>query len=205
MEGRSDAELVAFSERLLHDIQAFFRVGRSLTRAAVGFGRPLRWEVETALVESLALHTRALSDFFYSRRRGTHRHQRDDAFAFDFFEPRRERWFTIAGEPGPWVRSVRMYGEPGTTAIDRFGSQIGHLNYRVVPVSDYARGWPVMQLAHELGAVVCAFADAVPDAKVSTDFKARTRGETPLTARLPTQRLPIALWTTPATPRRLVT
>ena len=45
--------------------------------------------------------------------------------------------------------------------------QIGHLNFRTLPVSEDARGWPTIQLARELGSAVATFVNVVDDGKVA--------------------------------------
>ena len=144
----SDEELVQFSKRLLHSVQLYFQLSRTLTRVRLGIDPESPWDTSSAQVESFAMHTRAFADFFYRFKR----RRFDDAFAFHFFDSP-EDWRKLVGEAGPWLRRVRFTPETGSPEdrVDRFAQQIAHLNYHVPPVSDFARGWPVMQLSNELG------------------------------------------------------
>ena len=87
MTVRSDNELVEFSKRLLHNVQLYFRLSRTLTRVRLGFDPEAPWDTSSAQVESFAMHTRAMADFFYRFKRGRHA---SDAFAFDFFSSSQE-------------------------------------------------------------------------------------------------------------------
>jgi hypothetical protein len=194
---RSSNELVEFSHRLLHDIQVFFHVGRALTRWRLGLGRPLSWETEMALVESFALHTRALSDFFYTEKRGRHA---DNAFAFDFFD-HPQQWRRVAPPQGPWLSGIKRTARNPQDRVDRFGEQLGHLTFKQPAVSDYARGWPVAQVTHEIGVVLRAFIHAVADAKVASDFKNKAWQEIPAVARIPDDHKAIGLWAQPVSTR----
>ena len=192
---RDREALQSFSDRLLHDVQVFFHVARRLTRARVGLGATDDWEVETALCESFAVHTRGLADFLFTF--ATSRHP-DDAFAYHFFS-NTESWKDLVGEPGPWTSQVRRRRAKGqtSTTVDRFGEQVGHLNFRLAPVSDYARGWPVMQLASELGRSLRTFSDAVDPGLVSTRFKPKVLRELPAVSRIDTTYSPMGVWTRP--------
>ena len=191
-----DPQLIGFSERLLHEIQIFFRGGRALVRLHAGLGRPVRWEVEMALVESFAVHTRALADFFFQAKRGSR--FPNDAFAIDYFDSPKN-WIKLAGPPGHWLRAIRDQ----RSQVDRFGAQIGHLNYGTHPLSEDATGWPTVQLMREMGSTLQTFIDNVPPQRVSDDFTMKARAEVPLAARLQGQPLALALWTPPATTRGL--
>ncbi len=69
MPTRTNEELVTFSERLLHSTVLYFRLARALTRTRIGIEAPQPWETSTAQVESFAMHTRGLADFFYRVKR----------------------------------------------------------------------------------------------------------------------------------------
>jgi hypothetical protein len=199
MASRTDAELVEFSGRLLHEVQVFFHVSRALIRWRLGLSRPLPWETEMALVESFALHTRALSDFFYVPQRGRHR---DNAFAFDFFDSP-QGWQRVAPSQGAWLSGIKRSAPKAQDRVDRFGEQLGHLTFKQPAVSDYARGWPVAQVASEIGVALRAFVEAVPDAKVGPDFKQKAWRELPAVVRIPDERKTVGLWARPVVTRRL--
>jgi hypothetical protein len=199
---RTHEELSAMSERLLHDVQVAFHVSRTLVRSSVGFAKPSTWEVEMALVESFALHARALVDFFFTRKR--QERYPEDAYAIDFFDPP-TRWHRLMPEQGPWLSGIRLRAPKGGQAVDRFGQQLGHLNYVVAPLSDYARGWPTVQISRDLGAVLQVFVNHVDPRNVAPDFKSKAQREVPVAARLGNERQVLALWTPPATTRPLHT
>lgn len=195
MQARSATEVVAFSQRLLHDLQVFFSVSRSLVRKQLGISGPLPWDMETALIESFGLHARALTDFFFTRKQGRGKH---DAFAFHFFEPHM-LWLNVMPDQGPWLRQVRMRATRGGGAtVDRFGTQIAHLSFQRTPPSDYARGWPVMQVANEVGHVLHCFLQHVDESKVCEGFIPQALREIPVIARLDDSLQPMAAWTRPA-------
>jgi hypothetical protein len=171
MPSRSDRELIAFSEHLLYDVQLFFHESRALTRTRLELMPSLPWEVEMALVESFAMHARALVDFFF-REKG----RSDDAFASHFFSHR--TWEKLRLSQGPWISEVRQ------PALDRFGKEIAHLNYHRVTLAEQARGWPVVQIAGAIGEVLWVFGANVDQSRVMTDFKVRAEREIPAFARL---------------------
>lgn len=183
-------DLIGFSGQLLHSFQIYFSVGRTLARVRFGFVAPLpAWDITTALVESFAMHNRALFDFFY----GPHPQRADDARAFDYFGSE-EEWANLVGAPGHWLTQVR---EP-TTRRDQFGKQIAHLTYRAGPASDSADSWPVMQLASEMGSATWRFIRSVDQRLVVAGFCEDAAREVPARARLEDARLPLLLWTPPA-------
>lgn len=195
MAERTGESLQLFSRRLLTVFQIYFRVERCLTRSRVGFGARQDWETHTALVESFAMHTRGLADFFFTFKGSRHD---SDAFAFHFFASADE-WRSIVGEPGPWLRRVRFRPERGSPEerTDRFGEQVAHLTYNAEPASSFAAGWPTMQLANEIGLAACAFIDHVDDTLVASDFKDQAIREVPVRAKLGDRLMPLVLWTPP--------
>lgn len=201
MLARAEQELLAFSDRLLHALQIYFHVSRTLSQIRIGFAPSPPWETETALVESFALHTRGLADFFFTFHGSRHA---SDAFAFQFFDSP-SQWRQLVGEPGPWLRRVRFRPERGSpeAAVDRFGEQIAHLNFVTQPVSELARGWPVMQLANEVGRATSTFVTSVDDRLVHPSFKSMAWREIPVAARHDPDLTPLLVWTRPASRLRL--
>lgn len=191
-----DQELQHLSRRLLHDLQVFFHVGRTLTRSQFGLGSKATWEVQTALVESFALHARGLGDFFYIPKRGSYK---ESAFAFDFFDDDNLSWNDDLKPPqGPWLRRIKRGGSDPAGRLDRFGQEIAHLTFADdISLAEHARGWPVVQIANEIGEVLRVFVDNVADATVVGDFKAKARREIPLAARLDNAGLGAGLWGRP--------
>jgi hypothetical protein len=192
MAERTDQDLAAFSKRLLHSVQLYFRLSRTLTRVRIGFESEAPWETSSAQVESFAMHTRGLADFFYSFKGGD---VHDDAFAFHYFDSA-EEWRNMVGDVGPWLRRVRRKGSRDDR-VDRFG-KIAHLNYDVPPVSDFARGWPVMQLSYDIGSALARFTLTVDRRKVARGFKTKAWREVPALAKLNEPMLPPVVWTRPS-------
>ncbi len=148
-----DADLQIFSERLLHSIQLYFALSRRLARIRLGFEEAPSWETETAMVESFALHTRGLADFFFTKKASDNERRRHDAWALHYFSPN-DRWPRIVGDPGRWLAQTYQRALRGQAGVDRFGALVAHLNYREAPTSELTRGWPVMQLSHDVGIAV---------------------------------------------------
>jgi hypothetical protein len=105
------------------------------------------------------------------------------------------------GSPGLWLSQVYSRRSKETEGIDRFGAHVAHLSYRDPPTSDLARGWPVMQVAHDLGLAVARFVLNVDSSLVRPNFKTNAWREIPVSARLDRTLLPLATWTRPATRR----
>lgn len=175
----------------------FFRVGRHLIQLRVGLRPPLRWEVEMALVESFALHTRVLADFFFKDK--TRANKKTDARAWDYF-PTREAWKKVAGDLPLWLSKVQ---NPDHNYGDKFGRELAHLGFHEASLSERAGGWPVAQINTELGRVVHAFVDHVDDAKVARHFKTALRREIPLAAVLGAGPHALGIGTRPETTRPL--
>lgn len=193
---RSAAQLAQFSHRLGHEVQIFFEVVDAIARSQTGLEPPHHRTVDTALVESFALHARALADFFYTEERNK-RHQ-EDAFALDFF-PAGE-WSRLRPPAGPWSRAVRQRGsrKRATANIDRFGAEIGHLSFAQIATVERSDGWPTMQIAAEIGVPVNVFATHVAPTNVHSAFASSAIAVTPLVSRLDTALHPMGLWTRPA-------
>lgn len=194
MAQKSQAVLVEFSgQRLLPEVEVFFAAGRMLTRTRMRLRPSLPWLLETSVLEAFALHARSLIDFFFTPSRWP-----QDALASHFFEP--GRWEALRPKEGPWIELVR----------GRVGKEIAHLRYDdVSTLAAQARGWPVLQLAGAVGAVLRVFIEAVPRHLLSPGFVDAAWREIPVFARVgvsggnpplwprPTRRLPAA----PAKPR----
>ena len=170
MAQKSQAVLVEFSEqRLLPEVQTFFAAGRMLTRTRLNLRPRLPWLLETSVLESFALHGRALVDFFFPNpTRWKH-----DALASDFFDA--GDWESLRPEAGPWIQLVR----------GRVGAEIAHLRYdNEATLEAQARGWPVLQLAGAVGGVLRVFIEAVPTELLSHRFSDDAWREIPVFARV---------------------
>ena len=191
MAKKSDAELVEFSaQRLLPEIQIFFAAGRMLTRTRLNLRPSLPWLLETAVLESFALHARALIDFFFkSSRRWKH-----DALAADYYHP--GGWELLCPPPGPWIELVRG------PRLDRVGAEIAHLRYDDdVTLDGQARGWPVLQLAGAVGGVLRVFIQSAPSKSLAPGFVEDAWREIPVFVRVGSAGGTPPLW--PRSTRRL--
>ena len=185
MAQRSDTELVAFShDRLLPEIHQFFAAGRELSGLRLNLRPALPWLHETALLESFALHARALIDFFFIPRAKW----KNDALARHFFAPQ-DDWEQRRPDPGPWLELVRG------PRLDRVGAEIAHLRYDDAETLDaQARGWPIMQLAGGIGGVVRVFVEDVPPSRVSPSFRESAWREIPAFVRVGSDGVAAPLW-----------
>jgi hypothetical protein len=154
------ADLVSFCEqRLLPEVQLFFAAGRMLTRTRLNLRPRLPWLLETTVLESFALHARALIDFFFKPKRSWPH----DALASDFFAP--GEWEDLRPEAGPWIQLVRG------AKLDRVGAEIAHLRYDdAATLQAQARGWPVLQLAGAVGGVLRVFIETAPRQLMTSAF-----------------------------------
>jgi hypothetical protein len=109
----TQTDLVKFcEERVLPEVQLFFAAGRMLTRTRLNLRPRLPSLLETTVLESFALHARALIDFFFKPKRSWPH----DALASDFFAP--GEWEDLRPEAGPWIQLVR-----GATSVRLTGGQ----------------------------------------------------------------------------------
>jgi hypothetical protein len=130
--------------------------------------------LETAVLESFALHSRALIDFFY-KSRGQCRPT--DALATDFFNP--GEWEALRPHPGPWIALVKG------PRLDRVGAEIAHLRYDdESTLEGQARGWPILQLAGAVGSVLRSFIETAPRHLLAPRFVEDAWREIPLFARV---------------------
>ncbi len=116
-----------------------------------------RDEVSNVLLESFAVHTRCLRDFFFGER--DRRHPRD-AFARDFCQP------------GAW-ESARGPIPPALAELDarkRYGHEVVHLSYDRSTVPAGIKDWPVGKIMGELAALLNAFSVTALPSRLSSDL-----------------------------------
>src|SRR5947209_2707252 len=105
-------DLRALSKDVLYEIQMLFRTSAQL-QALDSRNAGVAQEIVMALIESCALHARALIHFLW--REGAHK---EDGFAADYFEP------------GRWA-ALRPPKESTIIGVDdRVGGEIAHLSYK---------------------------------------------------------------------------
>jgi len=105
-----------------------------------------------ALVESFAVHTRCLHDFFWRDR--TNRSFETDAFAADFCAS--GQWEKERGDLPPHLAA--------TIKRKRFGAEVMHLTYKRISGITEQKLWPCGDIYIELADVLARFAEtALPD------------------------------------------
>lgn len=112
-----------------------------------------------ALIESFAIHARALIDFLF-RERGEGG-KKTDGFAADYFDP------------GQW----RSLSPPAETTLDpvrqQVGEQIAHISYNRAALTEEATEWPFAQIAASIGRPLRVFLQHVPESLVIEGFSDR--------------------------------
>jgi hypothetical protein len=139
------------------------------------------WYEENALIESQALHARALVDFFYgsppSPERVAARGKRGKATkASDRFA---EQWFD---DPLTWrkARGKRHAVLSDEALGQRVAREIAHLTQHRAEFTDGGPPWNPFAVYHALAEVVERFAREVDPTKVCDDFRARVEVAMPL-------------------------
>jgi hypothetical protein len=116
------------------------------------------WEVsipedivaKNAIVETFAIHTRALLQFFFSEKFRT----RDtDIVAEHFFDPS-DSWRRVR---------VRDWDDDLADLRDRVGREIAHITSfrQAYPIED--KRWPIQEILFEIASLARRFLDAVPE------------------------------------------
>ncbi|MEZ4588688.1 MAG: hypothetical protein R2909_20110 [Gemmatimonadales bacterium] len=162
---RKSEDLRAFSEHLLYELQALFRLADRLRAHADG-REQLPWEVEMACIESFAIHARALENFLWSDRKSGR--FPDDAFATDYFAP---------GEWAALRARVQRSGIDGIAA--RTGHEIAHLSYKRKTHLAGDQDWAFDVIAGVVGRAFRLFLEHVPTEHVVEDFESRLRSTWP--------------------------
>jgi hypothetical protein len=129
------------SDHLWYEIWMFQTLVQGMASGVAG-----KEALNNAMLESLAIHVRALIDFFYSDNP-----QRDDVVADHFF-----------AEPSKW-RSVL----PAKTAVlaqakKRADKEVAHLTYARQKVTPEKKSWHFLPIFNDLQAAISAFLSTVP-------------------------------------------
>ena len=167
MPNRSKAELMAFADdHLLYEIAMVAGLTKRLRRfltlldADPANGDELVGELfdltgRNADIESLAVHTRVLVEFFYGRE------GRARAIAADFFD-RESDWAAVRPKR---PRSLQLINK-------RVGEEIAHLSYqRNAP----AKNWDYEAVWRDLRTVVAIFAEHAANDRISNDWRTKVR------------------------------
>lgn len=112
--------------------------------------------LRNALLESFAIHARALAHFFFPDRPHV-----SDVLASDFFSSE-QRWANIAGQrhellgAGSETRSIRF----------RANKEIAHLTYDRLAVLPAEKAWDISQILATLEALITKFADSADKSRL---------------------------------------
>lgn len=135
MPKRTARRLSRFSERhLRYEIDMLFATGQALHRTRPGF-------VQYALLESFALHLRALIEFPYGEKR-----QDDDVGAEEY----------VADEKA-WLRDRKALPRRLAAARTRANKQMAHLTLKRYQTGP-RKAWPVGQLMRDIAVPLGVFA-----------------------------------------------
>ena len=168
MTARSPDQLRGLSEHVLYEVQMLFAMADHL-RDHVKGNVTLPWPVLTAFIESFAVHTRVLYEFLWHdpsakpNPKSTH-----DGFASEYFPP------------GDWAKirdNVQKKKLEGLWA--RTGSEIVHLSYKRIALSQEAKVWEFDVVAGVYGMAFRLFLKNVDPQLVAPDFEQRMRASWP--------------------------
>jgi hypothetical protein len=169
--------LRAISEHVHYEIEMLCSVRDALgDHMWIGVeGEYLKSTARNALIESFAIHTRALIDFLYFDPR-----RASDVVVTDFFTP--AEWQAIVDAPDqvdpPWStrvpRNVRSQKDSPAIleARRRTNTEIAHLSYDRLDVEPDDKPWPVADIVEALGTDLFRFVDQVAPGRVADNFKA---------------------------------
>jgi hypothetical protein len=150
---RSDEDLVAISEHLLYEIDLLYKTARVL--ATFGHAQDSKAIIiRNALLESFAIHTRNLIDFFYQDKPNS-----DQVIAQDFFD-NGDLWVQQRPTKSQFLKKTSI----------RVHKEVAHLSYDRLKVTSEKKEWKWINIAAEIGKVLKKFHELVPDSRVSNDF-----------------------------------
>lgn len=136
--GRTEKQMRAFAEEhLVYEARMLFAAATELTNG----GHPKH--ITNALLESFAIHLRALIDFLWERDV-----KPDDALAKDFFET-----------PNQWQEMRPVIPAVFSSVRKRVGKEIAHITYARLHVEPEAKPWPITEMAQEMHAALAIFID----------------------------------------------
>lgn len=104
--------------------------------------------INNALLESFAVHARALLDFLY---RDEPRYE-DDVVAQHFF-----------ATPEQWANARSAKTKTLERVHRRVAKEVAHLTYARQQVTPQAKGWPFMDIAKDINTVIDDFLGMLPD------------------------------------------
>ncbi len=143
---RSDEVLKAASDHLCYEYWMFRELTQGLAQGATQPG----W-MHNALVESWAVHLRAIVDFLYPPKSLNP----DDVVASDFFE-----------NPSEWEAALPAMSETLVRGRKRAAKEIVHLSYRRIGINHEDKQWHFVALAREVEPLIALFLHHVPKSKL---------------------------------------
>jgi len=145
---RSKEELRQASNHLFYEIWMFQTLAKGMASGIAGEG-----PINNALLESFAIHVRALIGFFYSE------NQRSDDIVADDFFPNSNDWKN--------KRSIKT--EILDKAKKRADKEVAHLTYTRLDVTPKQKPWEFLKIFNDLQVPIKTFLE-----KVSPDLQRKS-------------------------------
>lgn len=152
---RTDEELRLLSDHVLWHVKMLFGLSDRIEATALRVGPSFSAPEDAALLESFAVHARALIEFFWKE--GTA--WPEDGRAVQFFND------------GEWAEIRRPMEATLDTVFERASWGIVHISFKRVVEPAEASEWRFTQVAAAIGRCLQLFIQNVPDTRVSVDFK----------------------------------
>ena len=143
---RTDEELQEASNHLQYEFSMLMSVAQAFASGIAAQD----WLVN-ALLESFAIHFRALLDFFYPPANV----KNDDVLAGDYFD-----------DSEAWKKIRPQLSEALSGAKTRAHKEIAHLTYARLDVTPEKKGWAFIELANEMKNVMEIFLRGVPNTRL---------------------------------------
>jgi len=148
---RSYEELREASNHLYYEIWMFQSLAQGMASGIAGAG-----PINNSLLESFAIHVRALIGFFYSENPRT-----DDIIAEDFFENQND-----------WQRVRPLKTQILDTAKKRADKEVAHLTYNRLDVTPEQKPWEFLKIFDDLQAPIKIFLDNVSKDLLCSNWEA---------------------------------
>ena len=137
MPRRTRDELIKATEHLKYEYSMLLAVTEALSAGLV-----LNQFLKNALLESFAIHFRALVDFLYRPANA----RSDDMAAEDFFDDQ-ARWSEVRPTISPILDRGRR----------RAHKEIAHLTYARLAITESEKGWPFREITTEIRSLMDLF------------------------------------------------
>jgi hypothetical protein len=133
---RSQEELRKASDHLFYEIWMFQTLAQGMSSGMAGIGA-----INNSLLESFAIHVRALIGFFYPENPRS-----DDILAEDFFE-----------NEGTWKSLQPVKTETLSNAKKRADKEIAHLTYTRLDLTPEQKSWEFLKIFDDLQVPIKVF------------------------------------------------